>query len=134
VGAWLLRTVRNFVFSERRKHRVHQRWACLSAGHEGKSPRTPLQEAETQEIRVAIEQAIQGLPPRRREVFVLFYLQSRTYREIAEIMDIRPQSVGNYLQAALADLRTELHRFFPGPPLPIGGTSRTTLQDLHDNR
>jgi RNA polymerase sigma-70 factor, ECF subfamily len=115
VGAWLIRTVRNFVIGERRKRSVHHRWASLGFGHERGLPRTPLQDAETQEIRVAIEQAIEGLPPRRREVFVLFYLQSRTYREIADIMQIRPQSVGNYLQAALADLRSALHRFFPDP-------------------
>lgn len=114
LGAWLARAVRNLVANTRRSRRVHLRWASWLGGQEAKRPRTPLQEVETEEISAAIRTALDRLPPRRREVFVLFYLRGLSYREISEVMEIRPQSVANYLQAALTDLRASLKAHFPG--------------------
>lgn len=111
VGVWLLRTIRNLVISEQRKRDVRRRWA-LRADHEEPQP-TPLQDAERAELRAAMRHAIEQLSPRRREVFVLFHLQNLSYGEIAELMNIRRQTVGNYLQAAIAQLRVGLAAFYP---------------------
>lgn len=113
VRVWLLRTARNLIVSEARRRSVRARWAARTLGETQKQPSTPLQEMERTELREAIQLAVHSLPPRRREVFTLFHVQDLSYREIAEIMDIRPQSVANYLQAAVADLRRQL-----GPILP----------------
>lgn len=112
VRVWLFRTVRNGAISEHRKRAVRARWA---AAHEGSATlaRTPLHDAEDEELRRAVADALTRLPARRREAFTLFYLRDLSYREVAEVMDIREQSVANHLQAALADLRAELGRFFP---------------------
>lgn len=112
VRVWLLRTIRNLVVSEQRRRTVRQRWA-LSAVREEAYQRTPLQDAERAELRAAMQHAIEQLSPRRREVFVLFHLQNLSYREIADLMEIRPQTVGNYLQAAVAELRVALAAFYP---------------------
>jgi RNA polymerase sigma-70 factor (ECF subfamily) len=62
-------------------------------------------------------EVIDELPPKRREVFVLARFHARTYRDIAEIMDISPRTVANQLSAAVRDLRKrlqpELAKFFP---------------------
>jgi RNA polymerase sigma-70 factor, ECF subfamily len=111
VQVWLLRTTRNRIVGEVRRQSVRSRWAA-GAGQEGLvCPPTPLQEMERTELREAIRLAIRQLSPRRREVFTLFQVQGLSYREIAEIMDIRPQTVANYLQAAVAELRLALHPF-----------------------
>lgn len=114
VGSWLLNTVRNRAVDESRRWRVRTRWMLwhgrASQGH----PRTPLQDTEDAELRGAMERAIGELSPRRREAFVLFHLQDLSYREAAEIMEVRPQTVANYLHAAVADLRVALAPFLPG--------------------
>lgn len=114
VGAWLIRTTRNLVISDRRKWKVRMQWSMGIGTQETRRPRTPLQETEASEVRVALDEAIQTLAPRRREVFVLFHQQNFSYREIAETMGIRQQSVANHLQLATADLRKAMSRFFPG--------------------
>ncbi|HWV57975.1 MAG TPA: sigma-70 region 4 domain-containing protein, partial [Longimicrobiales bacterium] len=65
------------------------------------------------ELRVAILAAAERLSPRRREAFTLVHIHGLSNREVAEIMDVRPQTVANYLQAAIADLRVALKPFFP---------------------
>ena len=113
VVVWLLRTARNLVVNDQRKWSVRMRWERRMTRDELPSPRTPLQEVEGEELRAAMERAIAALAPRRREAFTLFHLQNLSYREIAEIMEVQPQSVANHLQAAIADLRVSLGPFFP---------------------
>jgi RNA polymerase sigma-70 factor, ECF subfamily len=113
VRIWLLRTSRNLIASEARRQAVRLRWAANVGRESPARPATPLQDAERAELRAAIQQAIDALPARRREVFTLFHVHDLSYREIAEIMEIRPQTVANYLQAAIADLRRLLSPYFP---------------------
>jgi RNA polymerase sigma-70 factor (ECF subfamily) len=119
VGAWLFRTARNIVISEARKARVRQRWSWVHR-EQAVAPRTPLEEVESNEVRDAVENAIQQLPERRREVFSLFHLYGMSHREIATILDIQPQSVANHLHRALTDLRVALKDHFPRLA-PAGG-------------
>jgi RNA polymerase sigma-70 factor, ECF subfamily len=113
VGAWLFRTARNMVVSDRRRWRLHTRWTSMITREEVRRPRTPLQETEDWEIRAALDEAIQRLSPRRREVFILFHLQDLSHREIGELMGIRPQTVANHLHDAAAELRNVMTRFSP---------------------
>lgn len=108
VRVWLFRTVRNLCISQQRKRSVRARWAAGVGGASESLPPTPLEEAENAEVRTAVEKAVEALSPRRREAFTLFYLRDLSYREVAEVMGIREQTVANYLQAALAELRTAL--------------------------
>jgi RNA polymerase sigma-70 factor, ECF subfamily len=119
VRSWLFRTARNLVISEARKAKVRQRWELL---HTEPSivDRTPLQDVEAEELRAAVQNAIQRLPEKRREVFSLFHIHGMSRREIAEIMEIEPQSVANHLHRALADLKVSLKSYFPALASPEG--------------
>jgi len=55
--------------------------------------------------RVTLEQAIQSLPPRQREVFTLREVEGYSYTEIAVRMDIKASTVRTHLEKALANLR-----------------------------
>jgi len=55
--------------------------------------------------RAAIERAIAQLPARRREIFLLVRVHGLPYREVAELLEISPQTVANQMSAALAQLR-----------------------------
>jgi RNA polymerase sigma-70 factor, ECF subfamily len=123
VRIWLLRTARNLIASEARAEAVRARWAARAPWEPQTRPPSPLQETERTELREAINRALDSLSPRRREVFTLFHVQDLSYREIAEVMEIRPQTVANYLQAAIADMRESLAPYFPG-------LARKDLDDL----
>jgi RNA polymerase sigma-70 factor (ECF subfamily) len=86
---------------------------------EAKRATTPLELAERAELREVLTKAVDALPPRRREVFVLARFHGRSYRDIADIMDISPQTVANQVSAAVRDLRRrlrpEMAKFLPDP-------------------
>ncbi|AKD55477.1 hypothetical protein SD10_11740 [Spirosoma radiotolerans] len=56
-------------------------------------------------VRNEVDERLAHLPLRQREVIYLRYFQSLTIEEIADILTIRPQSVSNLVQRALAKLR-----------------------------
>jgi RNA polymerase sigma-70 factor (ECF subfamily) len=108
VRTWLLKTARHLFLSDQRKARVRAEWALKAEGKPGRALGTPLHEVERSELREAIDRAVRSLSPRRREAFTLVCLQELSNTETAEVMDVRPQTVANYLQAAFADLRSSL--------------------------
>jgi RNA polymerase sigma factor (sigma-70 family) len=110
VAVWLFRTARNLVITEQRRRQVRARWLATFDGSD-RAAHTPARETESQELDAAIEAALRQLSPRRREAFTLFYLRDFSYRDIADIMGIRPQSVANHLHSALAELRVALTPF-----------------------
>lgn len=119
VKVWLLRTARNLVLLEQRRLKTRARLA-IQVVLEYRPVRTPLEDAEKLEIRTAIARAIRKLSARRREAVTLFHLQGLTYREVAAIMGVRPQTAMNYVQAGIGDLRVLLARHFPSPSSRTG--------------
>lgn len=62
---------------------------------------------EKQQHRFLVE-AIEELPPRMRQVFLLRFQQGRKYKEIAQVMQISIQSVKSQLHQAKSRLRETL--------------------------
>lgn len=56
-------------------------------------------------FRNKVEEQLAQLPARQREVIYLRFFQGLSIDEIADLMSIRPQSVSNVIQRALANLR-----------------------------
>lgn len=61
-----------------------------------------------EEIRRAVQEAINGLPERCREIFVLSKMQELSNKEIAEQLGISVKTVENQMTKALSYLRKEL--------------------------
>ncbi|HEY8469354.1 MAG TPA: sigma-70 family RNA polymerase sigma factor [Longimicrobiales bacterium] len=107
VRAFLYGLVRNLALNERRSARVRVRAigrlrAMLRDWYQRPSP---LELVEQAEERAAVERAIAALPPRRREIFILVRVHGLSYGEVAEILEISPQTVANQMSAALTTLR-----------------------------
>jgi len=107
VRAFLYGLIRHLALNERRSIRVRLRAvgrirATLREWYERPSP---LELVEQAEERSAIEHAIASLPPRRREIFILVRVHGMSYGEVAQILDISPQTVANQMSAALSTLR-----------------------------
>lgn len=107
--SFLYRITRNLALNERRRSRVRERYRERALRDPGCGVATPVETTERTEIREAIARALEMLPPRRREVFILARYHGHTYREIADIMEISPQTVANQMTAALEELRHHLH-------------------------
>ncbi len=73
------------------------------------SPLDPERQALTAELRVLLEQAIDGLPERYRSVFVLREVEGLTTAEAADCLDITEENVKTRLHRAKAMLRDTLY-------------------------
>lgn len=62
----------------------------------------------SKDLQVDIRAAIDSLPPRCREVFVLSYLKDLPSKEISRMLDISLSTVDNHIYAALKQLREKL--------------------------
>lgn len=115
---YLYRILRNHLLNERRAQRVRARWHERVLRREIKRPPTPLEMTEGGELADAVREALEQLPPRRREVFTLIRFHGFSYGEVAETLGISPQTVANHMSAALSALRTRLAPFLPSPDRP----------------
>lgn len=70
--------------------------------------RSPSDTFVDRELQAHYERAVSGLPARRHEIFTLAREHGLSYQEVAEVMEISPQTVANQMSAALAYLRRTL--------------------------
>ena len=113
--ALLYRVVRNMVSNEWRHERVHERWLLDQLADEPENA-TPDRLMEHDDMRAAIEVAIDRLPPKRREIFVLSRFHGLSNDEIASVLSISRQTVANQLVSSLRTLR-ELLESHTGPQI-----------------
>lgn len=66
---------------------------------------TPRDHAERAEVLTLIERALRALDPKYREPIVLYYIEERSYKEIADIMRIPIATVGVRLRRAREQLQ-----------------------------
>jgi RNA polymerase sigma-70 factor (ECF subfamily) len=105
---YLFRITRNLALDHSKTHRTRERLLRRYGLDHGRRPAAPDEVLERGRVEDEVQSAIQNLPERRREVFVLAYLRGLSYAEIAEVMNISPKTVQNHMTAALTELRTVL--------------------------
>lgn len=104
----LFRIVRNAALNEKRRTTTFNDWAERFPGSEKDPDPSPLEEAEGSDMRAIVREAVDSLPERRREIFLLVRFHHLSYRETAETLGIQPQVVANQVSRALKDLREKL--------------------------
>jgi RNA polymerase sigma-70 factor (ECF subfamily) len=75
---------------------------------------TPESSIETGEKKIVIRRAIDNLPSRLRETFILHFYQELSYQEIAQQQEISYQNVCKRISQARAILRKKLRGYFIG--------------------
>lgn len=118
ITSYLFRATRNLVIDEQRRRRVRAAWATSQAAIEWRHPANPLEEAEADDLRKGLTRALESLPPRRREVLELARFHDLSYKEIADVMGISPQTVANQMSAALTQIRAEIEPYLEVTPAP----------------
>jgi len=119
--AYLIRLTRNLCVDHLRSDAVRARLAGAVREVLTTPARTPADELDDEELRISIDEAIQALSPRRREVFILAYLRGFTYREVAEISGTSVRTVSKQIVAALEQLRKVLRPVALGDGVDRGG-------------
>lgn len=67
-----------------------------------------VEEEKFEEDLAAINEAIKGLPPKRRKVFELRYKEELSYQQIAQLLNVSPNTVKVHLNKATKYLRQQL--------------------------
>ena len=105
--AWAYKTARNLVIDQYRKHA--SRATRLKDDLPAEATKfNPVILAERKEINTMIQQKINDLSPRHREVLRLKFQEGLKYAEIAEVLGESVATVGWLLHEAIAILRKEL--------------------------
>jgi len=65
------------------------------------------------EIQLIIEQTLQRMPERTREIFLMSRFGDKSYKEIAEIFDMTTKGVEYHMSLALKDLKASLTEYLP---------------------
>lgn len=68
---------------------------------------------QLEELQKRIREAVNALPPTYREAFVMHRFDNKSYKEIAEILQVSPKTVDYRIQQALKQLRVTLKDYLP---------------------
>ena len=109
--ALLFRIGRNVALDERRKAEVRRRWAWERIREPKSSPPSPEDELHSTEFARRFREALESVPARRREVFEMVRLGGLSYADVAEALEVSPQTVANQMSLAMKDLRRLLSDF-----------------------
>jgi RNA polymerase sigma-70 factor (ECF subfamily) len=112
---YLYQTARNLALNELKRVRISE-VSLEPSDDEPSTTVTPLEILERKELRAMIERAVDALPLRRREAFLLAHHHGLSHREIAQVMQISVQTVANQISSALSDLRELLTPYLFVPP------------------
>src|SRR5262245_5087275 len=109
---YLFRAARNTALNYLRRAKLERRWR-EEQGTDDDPPTSFAADEETveQELSVAITEAINRLPPRCREIFLLSRDGGLTYAEIARSLEISVKTVETQMGRALKSLRASLSHF-----------------------
>jgi RNA polymerase sigma-70 factor (ECF subfamily) len=103
--SWLLRVARNLAIDHMRARRVRPAEVAESAGYD---TCTTTDHSEAVIDRVYIQRMLRRLSPDHRAALTEVYLNGRTVREAAAILDVPVGTVGSRVFYALRQLRAQL--------------------------
>ncbi|WP_293668740.1 RNA polymerase sigma-70 factor [uncultured Parabacteroides sp.] len=66
-----------------------------------------------EELQKRIREAVEALPPTYREAFVMHRFENKSYKDIAEILQVSSKTVDYRIQQALKQLRITLKDYLP---------------------
>ena len=99
---FLYQVARNLAISERRRHLAFERAAATM--HVEQDVAVSI-EMKDDDLDATLRRALRTLSKRRREILLLHAVHDLSYKEIAAMLDIAPQTVANQFSAAIASLR-----------------------------
>lgn len=112
--AYLFGAVRNRALNALRDEATAARVSATQSSSATRTSGAADAELMVSDLETAIHAAVEGMPPRCREVFALLRTQALTYAEVAVILGISPKTVEVHMSRALAILRARLGPWLSG--------------------
>jgi RNA polymerase sigma-70 factor (ECF subfamily) len=112
----LYRIARNLALNEVRRLSTFQRWLQrirADASATDTAP-GPYQDTISAELDAVMRRAVDALPERRREIFILVRFHRLSHHEAGEVLGITAQAVSNQMSRALAELHAALDPHLEG--------------------
>jgi RNA polymerase sigma-70 factor (ECF subfamily) len=115
--SYLYRAVRNRVLNTLKRERLVARWQDMAAvdgsmAGIGMAPAHADADVRSRELATAFDAAVERLPARQRQAFLLRWQHRLPYAEIAVVMGVSEKTVESTLTRTLKKLREELAAFF----------------------
>lgn len=92
-------------------HRDNKKFNSDEAVPNQKTERTPEDFARVNDLKRAIDQAIENMPEKRGTVFQLCFMDDLTYKEAAQALDVSVKTIENHMGLAFKDLRRTLKNY-----------------------
>lgn len=106
--AYLYQAVRNQSLNQIEKNKQKRRLSESLKKHEDFLEEEHSSDLNTEELTQKIWKLVEELPERRRSIFILYRKHGLSYKEIAEVMDIKRKTVENQMGKSLQFLRERL--------------------------
>lgn len=106
--AYLYQAVRNQSLNQIEKNKQKQRLSNSLKKHEELQQEHQSSDLNTEELSQKIWKLVEELPERRRTIFILYRKHGLSYKEIAEVMNIKRKTVENQMGKSLQFLRERL--------------------------
>lgn len=112
--AYVFQMARNRVYNHQRDRQVRRdNEEYLRVAHPDASPPSPDKTLDADMLRSLLEQWIGELPDRQREALTLRRQNDLSHDEIADVMDVSPNTVNNHIVRAMKELRSRLRDYRP---------------------
>ncbi len=106
--AWLKKTATNACINYLRRSRLEASWLREVSVHEGPGSRDSL--SSEKELREAIHEAVEQLPPQRKKIYLLSREQGLDRKAIAQELELSEHTVKNQLVSAIRSIKTFLEK------------------------
>jgi RNA polymerase sigma-70 factor (ECF subfamily) len=106
-----LYTVANNISLNKYKHQKVVLKYAKTEPQQTEDLQSPEYKMEEKEFKVKLEKAIQDLSEKQRTAFLLHRIDNRSYKEIAEILNISVKAVEKRMQKALEGMRKQIDEF-----------------------
>lgn len=113
-STYVFRIATNHCINLRSRHDHQRTDRTLDSGDLAHSAATQTAEVENQQLRHALEQALQKLPPKQRAALVLCHYQGLSYREAAQAVGVSESALKSLIHRARATLITQLKPWSEG--------------------
>lgn len=110
--AYLFRAVRNTALNATARDAARQRRELEAEAENPLATESPSDLLEQAEFEQAVYDAVDALPARRREIFMLVRNSNLTYAEVADTLGISVSAVKTQMRRAMAALSVRLFPFF----------------------
>lgn len=107
--AWLFKILRNHCFNILRKQKKNAEITLDESNmHTAKHSDSPDKNLISEETSKIVRRSINALKPRHKDVVILKLEHDKTYKEIAQILDLTVTNVGFILHSAMNELKNNL--------------------------